>query len=67
MTPDGRLISEEDWQTNLSRWLPTDEDMSYVDSLMQRVIEPGRIAGWIAPPVRGIDGKPWDFEYVRFN
>ena len=41
--------------------------MAYVDSLMQRVIEPGKIAGWIAPPVRGIDGKPWDFEYVRFN
>ena len=61
------MISEEEWQANLSRWLPTDEDMAYVDSLMHRVIDPGKIAGWIAPPVRGIDGKPWDFEYVRFN
>lgn len=67
VSPDGRVISEEEWQANFSRWLPTDEDMAYVDSLMHRVIDPGKIAGWIAPPVRGIDGKPWDFEYVRFN
>ena len=67
VSPDGRVVSEEEWRANAPRWLPTDEDMAYVDSLMQRVIEPGRIAGWIAPPVRGIDGKPWDFEYVRFN
>ena len=67
VSPDGRVISEEEWQANVARWLPTDEDMAYVDSLMRRVIEPGKIAGWIAPPVRGIDGKPWDFEYVRFG
>ena len=23
--------------------------------------------GWIAPPVRGINNQPIDFEYVRFN
>jgi benzoyl-CoA 2,3-dioxygenase component B len=34
---------------------------------MGRVVEPGKFAGWIAPPVRGIKGKPIDFEYVRFN
>ena len=27
--------------------------------------EPGRYAGWIAPPRVGIDGKPGDFAYVR--
>jgi benzoyl-CoA 2,3-dioxygenase component B len=67
VSPDGRVISEGEWQANESRWLPTNEDMAYVDSLMRRVIDPGKIAGWIAPPVRGIDGKPWDFEYVRFG
>ena len=67
ISPDGRVISEDEWQDNVPRWLPTDDDMAYVDSLMHRVIEPGRIAGWIAPPARGIDGKPWDFEYVRFG
>jgi benzoyl-CoA 2,3-dioxygenase component B len=39
----------------------------FVGSLMNRVTEPGKIAAWIAPPVRGINGKPWDYEYVRFN
>ena len=67
VSPDGRVVSEEELQANAANWLPTDGDMAFVDSLMRRVIEPGKIAGWIAPPVRGIDGKPWDFEYVRFN
>jgi benzoyl-CoA 2,3-dioxygenase component B len=29
------------------------------------VIEPGKIANWIAPPRRGINGLPLEFEYVR--
>ena len=33
-------------------------------SLMQPVIEPGKVANWIAPPARGINGQPVDFEYV---
>jgi benzoyl-CoA 2,3-dioxygenase component B len=28
------------------------------------VQEPGRFAGWIAPPKVGIDNKPGEFEYV---
>ena len=34
---------------------------------MGRVVEPGRFAGWIAPPVRGINNQPIDFQYVRFD
>jgi benzoyl-CoA 2,3-dioxygenase component B len=32
---------------------------------MMPVYEPGRIAGWIAPPSKGIKGLPFDFEYVK--
>ncbi len=32
---------------------------------MQPVTEPGKFAGWIAPPRIGIDNKPGDFEYVK--
>jgi benzoyl-CoA 2,3-dioxygenase component B len=33
---------------------------------MRPVMEPGRIAGWIAPPARGINAMPaLDFQYVR--
>jgi benzoyl-CoA 2,3-dioxygenase component B len=31
------------------------------------VREPGKIAGWIAPPAKGIDSKPLEFEYVRVD
>jgi benzoyl-CoA 2,3-epoxidase subunit B len=31
------------------------------------VIEPGQFAGWIAPPPRGINGQPLDFQYVRLD
>jgi benzoyl-CoA 2,3-dioxygenase component B len=35
--------------------------------LMARVTEPGKFANWIAPPARGINGMPVQFEYVRFD
>jgi len=25
------------------------------------------MASWIAPPAKGLDDKPREFEYVRFN
>jgi benzoyl-CoA 2,3-dioxygenase component B len=67
-TPEGRIISEAEWTRQHSQWLPTDEDRAYVQSLMGgAVIEPGKMANWIAPPARGIDNKPVDFAYVRFS
>jgi benzoyl-CoA 2,3-dioxygenase component B len=47
--------------------LPTEEDRAYVASLMGRVIEPGKMANWIAPPPIGINRQAVDFDYVRFN
>ena len=44
-----------------------DRDRAFVGSLMGRVVEPGKFAHWIAPPVVGINRQPVDFEYVRFN
>ncbi|WP_425066695.1 benzoyl-CoA 2,3-epoxidase subunit BoxB [Reyranella sp.] len=68
VSPDGKVLSEADWNANKDRWLPTDEDRAYVTSLMgAAVTEPGKFAHWIAPPARGINNQPADFEYVRFN
>ncbi|HVQ77898.1 MAG TPA: benzoyl-CoA 2,3-epoxidase subunit BoxB [Candidatus Binatia bacterium] len=67
MSPDGRILSQAEWDSHRSDWLPTDADSAYVASLMQPVTEPGRFAGWIAPPARGINGQPIDFEYVRLG
>jgi benzoyl-CoA 2,3-dioxygenase component B len=67
VSPDGRIVSEAEWNGNVRDWLPTDEDRAYVGSLMRRVVEPGKLANWIAPPTTGINKQPIDFEYVRFS
>ncbi|KWR74973.1 benzoyl-CoA 2,3-epoxidase subunit BoxB [Cupriavidus sp. IDO] len=67
VSPDGRVISDMEWRDNVDQWLPSDGDRAFVASLMGRVVEPGKFANWIAPPVMGINRQPVDFEYVRFN
>ena len=46
--------------------LPSASDRAFVHSLMQPVVERGKIAAWIAPPDKGIKEKPVEYEYVRF-
>jgi benzoyl-CoA 2,3-dioxygenase component B len=65
ISPDGHVLSEAAWNARRDEWLPSAADEEFVQSLMQPVTEPGKIAGWIAPPARGINGKPVDFEYVK--
>ncbi|WP_157266262.1 benzoyl-CoA 2,3-epoxidase subunit BoxB [Azohydromonas aeria] len=67
VTPDGRVVSGEEWAAQEKNWLPSAEDRAFVASLMGRVVDPGKFANWIAPPVMGINRRPIDFEYVRFN
>jgi benzoyl-CoA 2,3-dioxygenase component B len=64
--PAGRPISETEWQARRGDWLPTPDDRAYVQSLMARaIVEPGKVANWLAPPRSGIKGRPVDYEYVR--
>jgi len=63
--PAGTHVSDADWTKREADWLPAPSDREYVDSLMHPVDEPGKIASWIAPPTRGINGQPFEFEYVR--
>src|SRR3954464_3125763 len=67
MSPDGRVVSDAEWAAKKDSWLPTAEDRAFVASLMGRVVDPGKFANWIVPPVMGINRQPVDFEYVRFN
>ena len=62
---DGNSISREAFEARQDEWLPTPEDRAFVRSLMVPVVEPGKVANWIAPPAKGIEGTPLDFEYVR--
>ena len=65
VTPDGRLVDDATWAAAVDDWLPTDADRAHVESLMHGVTEPGRMAGWLAPPANGIHAKPVDYEYVK--
>ncbi len=65
--PNGEKISQADFDKRKSSWLPTESDQSFIKSLMQCVNEPGKMAGWIAPPDRGINNNPVDYEYVRLK
>ena len=67
VSPDGRVVSDAEWNAKVNEWLPSAEDRAFVASLMGRVAEPGKFANWIAPPAIGINRQPVDFEYVRFN
>ena len=63
--PEGNPIDVRTWAQMEHEWLPTPEDKAYVKSLMQQVVEPGKFAAWIAPPLRGINGQPVELEYVK--
>jgi benzoyl-CoA 2,3-dioxygenase component B len=66
VSPGGRVVTASEWNAKVGEWLPTTEDRAFVASLMGRVVEPGKFANWIAPPVIGINRQPVNFEYVRF-
>jgi benzoyl-CoA 2,3-dioxygenase component B len=61
----GEMISESDWFKQQNDWLPTDIDKAFIKSLMVQVTEPGKIAGWIAPPNKGINQQDFSYEYVK--
>jgi benzoyl-CoA 2,3-dioxygenase component B len=63
---DGNPLTKDEWERKKNEWLPTELDEAYLRSLMASPIDqPNQMANWLAPPPRGIKGKPVDFEYVR--
>ncbi|MDQ2777991.1 MAG: benzoyl-CoA 2,3-epoxidase subunit BoxB [Pseudomonadota bacterium] len=67
VSPEGRVVSDAEWKANVDHWLPSGGDRAFVASLMGRMVEPGKFANWIAPPMIGINRQPADYEYVRFG
>jgi benzoyl-CoA 2,3-dioxygenase component B len=65
--PSGNPITKDAFEKHRKEWLPTEEDYAYVRSCMQRSIEPGKFANWIAPPAAGINNQPVELEYVKFD
>jgi benzoyl-CoA 2,3-dioxygenase component B len=65
VTPSGEIVGEDAWAARSATWLPTEQDRDDIAALMAGVREPGKMAGWIAPPASGINAKPLDYDYVR--
>jgi benzoyl-CoA 2,3-dioxygenase component B len=65
--PDGTPIAAAEWQRRKDEFLPSDSDRAFVRGLMQKVVQPGKMASWIAPPDRGINNLPVDYEYVHLR
>ena len=63
--PSGKPVDESHWQAQRDEWLPSAGDKVFVKSLMRPVTAPGKVAGWIAAPERGVNRLPADYEYVR--
>ncbi len=67
ISPTGEVLNSDEWHRLVSSWLPTEQDKAHVRSLMKPVYERGKIAAWVAPPRQGINGKPFDYEYVHLS
>ena len=64
--PFGNLLTTEEWQRKQYEWLPSAADKAFLHSRqVTPVYKPGQFANYIAPPQRGINRQPLDFEYVR--
>jgi benzoyl-CoA 2,3-dioxygenase component B len=64
--PFGQPVSAEEWERRRHEWLPSPADKAYLLSIQNEpVYEPGKFANYIAPPRRGINNLPINFEYVR--
>ncbi len=64
-SPAGEILTAAEWEQRESQWLPTDTDKTFVRSLMRPVYGRGKIAAWLAPPRNGINGQPFDYDYVH--
>ena len=64
--PHGNPLAPEQWEARKHEWLPSPKDKEFLLHIQHEpVFECGKFANYIAPPTRGIKGKPIDFEYVR--
>jgi benzoyl-CoA 2,3-epoxidase subunit B len=65
--PQGNLLQKGEYEKKLHDWIPSEADRAFVHSLMNKVVEPGKMAAWIAPPDRGINNLPVEYEYVKLH
>jgi benzoyl-CoA 2,3-epoxidase subunit B len=65
VTPDGTVLTEDEWKRRSGDWLPSADDKTFIESLMKPEWAPGKYANWIAEPKTKINHKPGTFEWVK--
>jgi benzoyl-CoA 2,3-dioxygenase component B len=65
ISPTGEVLTEDEWTAKSGDWLPNEDDMQFIRSLMKPCHETGKYASWIAPPRIGVNSQAGDFEYVK--
>jgi len=65
--PQGKQVDKSFYEEHLHDWIPSPSDRTFIQSLMKKVVEPGKMAAWIAPPERGINNLAVDYEYVKLH
>jgi benzoyl-CoA 2,3-dioxygenase component B len=66
-SPQGEPVDESVFEARRGEWLPTEADRAHLRAVQQPVRARGMLAGWLAPPARGINNMPaLDFDYIRF-
>jgi benzoyl-CoA 2,3-dioxygenase component B len=65
VSPEGQVLTDEEWASVRDGYLPSDQDRADVAALMVPEYEYGKFAGWIAPPLAGINDQPVEFDYVH--
>jgi benzoyl-CoA 2,3-epoxidase subunit B len=65
--PRGKRVDQSYYEQNLASWIPGDDDRAFVHSLMKKVVQPGKMAAWIAPPERGINNLAVEHPYVDLH
>ena len=65
VSPEGQVLTDAEWGSVRDGYLPSDQDRADVAALMVPEYEYGKFAGWIAPPLAGINDQPVEFDYVH--
>ena len=61
----GEMITSDAFEASRTDWFLTEADEEYLQTIMKPCYEVGKIAGWIAPPIKGVGGQAFEFEYVK--
>ena len=65
-SPLGEPVAASVFEARRGEWLPNEVDRAHLLAIQQPVHGRGKVAGWLAPPARGINNMPaLDFDYVR--